>query len=44
MGSIPVKISVSENGNETECVFQDSDNKMVKICNTVTIMVLLLLP
>ena len=29
---------------ETERVPQDGDNKMVKICNTVTIMVLLLLP
>ena len=29
---------------ETERVSQDSDNEVVKICNTVTIMVLLLLP
>ena len=29
---------------ETERVPQDSDNEVVKICNTVTIMVLLLLP
>ena len=30
--------------SETERVPQDNDNEVVKICNTVTIIVLLLLP
>ena len=47
MGNIPASASLTVemyDVSETERVAQDSDNKMVKICDTLTVMVLLLLP